>query len=57
MGRPKIKIDYGILDKLCAIQCTQQEIADWFECSIDIIGLAIKRDKEMTYKILIYQVK
>lgn len=49
MGRPKIKIDYKILNKLCAIQCTQQEIADWFECSIDTIERAIKRDKGMIF--------
>ena len=30
-GRPKKKIDAIEFEKLCALQCTEQEICDWFE--------------------------
>ncbi|MHB8276373.1 MAG: hypothetical protein ACYDIA_01800 [Candidatus Humimicrobiaceae bacterium] len=49
MGRPIKEIDYRILDKLCAIQCTEEEIALWFECTVDTIENAIKRDKGKTF--------
>ena len=36
-GRPKIEIDWVEFEKLCAIQCTLKEIAEWFGCSDDTI--------------------
>lgn len=42
--RPKIEIDYKDLEKLCHIQCTEQEIADWFHCSVDTIERRIKEE-------------
>src|SRR5690348_14678806 len=33
MARPKTKIDEAELEKLCGMQCTDQEIAAWFNCS------------------------
>ena len=30
MARPKKEIDQKEFEKLCALQCTQQEICDWF---------------------------
>lgn len=33
----KIKIDEKEFERLCFIQCTQQEIADWFRVSPDTI--------------------
>ena len=44
MARPKIKINWVDFDKLCALQCTQVEIAEWFDCSIDTIARAVKRE-------------
>ena len=35
MARPKIKIDFDMVKKLCAIQCTGQEIADVLDVSYD----------------------
>lgn len=32
MARPKKEIDEDIVFKLASIGCTQQEIADWFQC-------------------------
>ena len=37
MGRPKIQIDKEQFEKLCGIQCTEEEIAAWFRCSVDTI--------------------
>jgi len=37
MARPKIKIDANDLLKLAVLHCTNQEIADFFECSKDTI--------------------
>src|ERR1051326_8319505 len=33
MPRPKTKIDMGELEKLCGMQCTDEEIAAWFNVS------------------------
>lgn len=44
-GRPLTEINWNEFDKLCGIQATQTEIADWFECSIDTIDKAVKREK------------
>jgi hypothetical protein len=49
MGRPRIEINYGDLDKLCFMQATLREIAQWFECSEDTVERAIKRDKKVTF--------
>lgn len=43
-GRPKINIDYKYLEKLCYLQCTEQEMADWFHCSVDTIERRIKEE-------------
>lgn len=51
-GRP-IKeglIDWDEFDRLCRIQCTQVEIAAWFNCSIETISNAVKRDKGMLFE-------
>ena len=37
MGRPKIKIDENQFEALCGVQCTEVEIADFFDCSVDTI--------------------
>ena len=37
MGRPKAKIDENELEKLCGMQCTDEEIAAWFGCSVRTI--------------------
>ena len=37
MARPKIEINQEQFEKLCAIQCTETEIANWFKCSVDTI--------------------
>ena len=37
MGRPKIPIGKEEFEKLCSLQCTEEEIAGFFNCSIDTI--------------------
>ena len=46
MARPRIKIDQTDFEKLCSLQCTLEEIADWFNCSEDTVERWCKR----TYK-------
>jgi hypothetical protein len=46
MGRPQKEIDQTQFEKLCGLQCTQEEIAGWFDCSPDTIENWCKR----TYK-------
>ena len=36
-GRPKIVFDYEGVRKLAIIGCTEQEMADFFGCSVDTI--------------------
>jgi len=49
MARPRKEINWDEFDKLCQIQCTQVEIANWFECSVDTIDRAVKREQEMGF--------
>ncbi len=46
MGRPQTQIDQTQFEKLCALQCTLDEIAGFFNCSEDTIERWCKR----TYK-------
>lgn len=42
MGRPPKKIDLDSLDKLCRLQCTEEEIAGFFEVSISTLYKRVK---------------
>lgn len=42
-GRPRKEIDQKQFENLCALQCTEEEIAGFFECSVDTINLWCKR--------------
>lgn len=46
MSRPTKDIDQTQFEKLCALQCTKEEIAGWFDCSVDTIENWCKK----TYK-------
>lgn len=37
MGRPRKEFDQTQFEKLCQLQCTEQEIADWFDFSRDTL--------------------
>ena len=49
MGRPPIDIDWKDFDKLCHIQCTLEEIAGWFKCSVDTIENRVKQEYGVTF--------
>lgn len=46
MAYPKAEIDLAELEKLCALQCTDEEIAAWFNVSVRTIE---RRRKEKTF--------
>ncbi len=43
-GRPRKKIDRKEFEKLCGLQCTVEEIAAWFDCSVDTIERWCERE-------------
>ena len=49
MGRPRIEIDESQFSKLCELQCTEEEIAGFFECSVDTIERWCKRMFDATF--------
>lgn len=49
-GKPRIEIDQEQFEKLCTIQCTLEEIADWFRCSEDTIENWCKRTYQERFK-------
>lgn len=49
MARPRIDIDLDQFQKLCAIQCTLEEISAWFKCSEDTIERWCKRELKMSF--------
>ena len=48
-GRPRAVIDWPLFDRLCAIQCTQAELAAFFRCSEDTIARAVRREKHVPF--------
>ena len=48
-GRPRIEIDIEQFKGLCSIQCTLNEIADWFKCSEDTIERWCKRELKISF--------
>ena len=49
MGRPKIVIDFNMVDKLCAIQCTGEEIASVLGVNYDTLNLRIKETYSQSF--------
>ncbi len=41
-GQKKIELDWKRFETYCAMQCTQREIADYFNCSEDTIARKVK---------------
>lgn len=44
MGRPRKEIDAKQFESLCAMMCTEEEIASFFDCSVDTIERWCKRE-------------
>ena len=49
-GRPKKPIDWKEAVKLCALQCSELEIADWFQVSVDTLARRLKDEKDLSFK-------
>jgi len=49
-GRPKVKIDYEMLDKLCAIHCTGEEIASILDVDYEALNRRLIEQKKMGFK-------
>lgn len=50
MGRPPKQIDNEQFRKLCGIQCTEEEIASWFDCSVETLRRWIRREFDATFE-------
>lgn len=48
-GRPRKEVDWEEFDKLCRMQCTETEIASWFDMSIDTLNLRCKGKYKQTF--------
>lgn len=49
MGRPLKEIDKKQFEYLCSIQCTEEEIAGMYDCSIDTVNNWCKRIYNETF--------
>ena len=47
--RKKITIDFKELERLCYMQCSELEIAQWFHCSIDTIASRIREQFNVSF--------
>ena len=56
MARPRKEIDQRQFENLCAIQCTQEEIAGVFDCSPDTIDRWVKRTYHASFA-EVYKIK
>ena len=48
-GRPTIEIDREMFERLCKIQCTEEEVAAFFSCSVDTVERWCKREYKRTF--------
>ena len=48
-GRPRVEITKEEFEKLCEIQCTKEEIANWFRCSPDTIENFCHREYNLNF--------
>ena len=48
-GRKTIKLDLDMIDKLCQIQCTGDEIAGMFDIDYDTLNAGLKRETGLCF--------
>lgn len=56
-GRPPVQIDQDQFEKLCGIQCTKEEIADFFNVDEDTLNAWCKRTYGHTFSVIYKQKK
>ena len=49
VGRPRIEIDYSLLEQMCKIHCTRDECAAVLKVSHDTMERALKRDLKTNF--------
>src|SRR5438093_628129 len=49
MARPQIQINWNDVEKLCGLQCTEEEIAQFLGVSVDTLYRACKRDHKSSF--------
>lgn len=49
MARPRKEIDKEQFEKLCALQCSQEEFLDWFEVSDKTLNAWCRRTYKMSF--------
>ena len=48
-GRPPKEIEKGQFEKLCSLQCTEEDIADFYDCSVDTVNRWCKKQYGATF--------
>lgn len=48
--RKKVNIDFKELERLCYMQCSEQEIAQWFHCGISTIVSRIREQFGISFQ-------
>lgn len=49
MGRPKIEINFNVVKGMCSIMATEEEIANYFGCTIQTINERCKNELGCTF--------
>jgi len=49
MARPRKVVDWVLVEKLCQILCTHEEIASMNNCSVELLQDACKRDNGVSF--------
>ena len=55
IGRPQKQINKRDFEKLCELQCTKEDIANWFEVSEDTIDRFCKREYGVSFAVVFKQ--
>lgn len=55
VGRKPIEIDKSEFEKLCALHCTKEEIAGFFDCSEDTVERWCKRTYKQSFAVVFSQ--
>ena len=51
MARPRKEIDFDVLKKLCNIQCTAEEVSQFFEVSLDTLNRRLREKYKIGFAV------